>query len=120
MSIEDKLRLVKTWCVMHLDMIKKFKKQKFKEGIKCFAASEEYGRLFISILKFLIPPQGPTGQVFENMILITISGNINYDLLMNEIKSKVLACLKNIWVYLFRKKPKSLFSPINQYVLGAQ
>jgi hypothetical protein len=54
------------------------------------------------------------------MILLTISGNINYDLLMNEIKSKALACLKNIWVYLFKKKPKSLFSPINQYVLGAQ
>jgi len=61
MSIEDKLRLVKTWCVMHLDMIKKCKKQKFKEGIKCLAGSEEYGSLFISILKYLIPPQGLNG-----------------------------------------------------------
>jgi len=39
-------------------MIKKFKKQKFTEGLKCFASSEEYGRLFLSILKFIIPPQG--------------------------------------------------------------
>jgi hypothetical protein len=30
MNIEEKLRLVKTWCIIHLDMIKKFKKQKFK------------------------------------------------------------------------------------------
>ena len=39
---------------------------------------------------------------------------------MNEIKSKVLSCLKIIWAYLFKKKPKSIYSPVNQYVLGAQ
>jgi hypothetical protein len=54
------------------------------------------------------------------MILLTQCGNINYDLLMNEIKSKVLSCLKIIWVYLFKKKPKSIFAPSNQYVVGLQ
>jgi len=65
MNIEEKLRLVKTWCVIHLDMLKKFKKQKFTEGLKCFAGSEEYARIFFAILKCIIPIQAPSGMLFD-------------------------------------------------------
>lgn len=37
-------------------MIKKFKSEKFKIGLKMMVANEEYGRLFASILKFFVPP----------------------------------------------------------------
>ena len=57
MSIEGKLRIVKTWSVIHLDLVKKFKSAKFKQGLKHIASSEEYARLLTSILKFFVPPQ---------------------------------------------------------------
>ena len=68
-------------------MIKKFKKEKFKQGIKILISSEEYGRLFASLLKFFVPPQNPQamhsssalsgGLLFETEgTLITMSGNI--------------------------------------------
>lgn len=38
-------------------MLRKFKKLKYKVGIKYIASSEEYARLFTSILKFFVPPQ---------------------------------------------------------------
>lgn len=52
--------------------------------------------------------------------LITQSGNNNIDLLVNEIKSKVLTSLKLLWNYLFKKKPKDLYSVQNVYVQAAQ
>ncbi len=69
MNIEQKLTIVKTWSVIHLDMLKKFKKEKFKVGIKYIAASEEYARLFSSILKFFIPPMTP--QAIANINALT-------------------------------------------------
>jgi hypothetical protein len=59
MNIEQKLTIVKTWSVIHLDMLKKFTEQYNKVEIKYIPASEEYARLFSSILKFFIPPMTP-------------------------------------------------------------
>jgi hypothetical protein len=122
MNIEEKLRLVKTWCVIHLDILKKFKKHKFSEGQKFFASSDDYSRLFLSLIKFFIPPQTQealcASVVFESTLL-TECGNINYDIIVNEIKSKALTCLKMIWTYLFKKKPKKVYSTGNVYVQGA-
>lgn len=41
------------------------------------------------------------------------------DLLLNEIKAKTMTTMKILWNYLFSKKPKSLYSSENQYVLAA-
>jgi len=49
--------MVRTWALIHLEMIKKFKKEKFKQGLRILISSDEYGRLFASILKFFVPPQ---------------------------------------------------------------
>jgi hypothetical protein len=57
MNITEQLTIVKTWTVIHLEMIKKFKSEKFKQGLKLMVTNEEYGRLFSSILKFFVPPQ---------------------------------------------------------------
>jgi hypothetical protein len=63
MNIEQKLFMVRTWALIHLEMIKKFKKEKFKQGLKILISSEEYGRLFASILKFFVPPQNPQAML---------------------------------------------------------
>lgn len=55
MSVEQKLHLIKTWTVIHLEMLKKFKKMRV--GMKIIASSDEYARLFQSILRFFVPPQ---------------------------------------------------------------
>lgn len=39
-----------------MEMLQKFKKMKFKSGIKHFAESDDYSRIFSSILKIYIPP----------------------------------------------------------------
>lgn len=38
---------------------------------------------------------------------------------MNEIKSKVLTCLKIIWTFLLKKKPKDIYSTANNYMVAA-
>lgn len=54
------------------------------------------------------------------MSLISESGNVQLDLLVNEIKAKALKCLKVLWGYLFKKKPKQIYSASNLYVVSAQ
>jgi hypothetical protein len=38
---------------------------------------------------------------------------------MNEIKSKVLTCMKIIWTFLLKKKPKGIYSTANSYIVAA-
>lgn len=94
---------------------------KFKSGIKHFAESDDYSRIFSSILKIYIPPQNinetPLSDI-ENS-LVTNSGDSNLDLTINEIKFKTLKCLKIIWNYIIKKKPKNLYSTSNSYVQSA-
>lgn len=57
------------------------------------------------------------GPLFETEgTLITMSGNIQIDHLVNEIKAKVLLCMKILWEYLVKKKPKDVYSPANIYI----
>lgn len=48
--------------------------------------------------------------------LITSCGNIQIDHLVNEIKAKVLLCMKILWEYLVKKKPKDVYSNANIYI----
>lgn len=40
--------------------------------------------------------------------------------MINEIKAKVLLCLKILWEHLLKKKSKEVYSPANIYVQSAQ
>lgn len=44
-------------------MLRKFKRMKFRVGINFIASSEEYAKLFNSILKFYVPPSNMNAQV---------------------------------------------------------
>lgn len=125
LPIDQKLHIVRTWAVIHFEMLKKYKSLKVKKGLKLIAGSDEYGRLFSSVLKFFVPPQ--TQEAMQRMTeggllsdlestLLTQCGLNEIDLLINEIRSKVLSSLKIIWTYLFTKKPKDIYSTANIYV----
>jgi len=113
---------VKTWAAVHFEMLSKFKKLKFKVGIRFLVSSEDYAKIFNSILKFYVPPMSLTAEALleSDGSLITQSGDTNLDLLMNETKLKALRCMKIIWNYLIKKKPKDLYSTSNFYVVSAQ
>lgn len=122
--------MVKTWSLIHLEMIKKFKKEKFKQGLKILISTDEYGRLFNSILKFFVPPQNMQamhqssalgGILFETEgTLITMCGNVQIDLLVNEIKAKVLLSMKILWEYIVKNKNKDFYTLGNSYMQSAQ
>ncbi|CDW80715.1 UNKNOWN [Stylonychia lemnae] len=122
LNISENLQIVKTWALIHVEMLQKFKKLKFKAGIKFIAASDDYARQFNSILKFYVPPINLTQEILLETegSLVTNSGDHNLDLIINETKLKTLQCLKIIWNYLIKKKPKNLYSAINPYVQCAQ
>lgn len=127
MTVEQKLYLVRTWAAIHLDMLKKFKQIKVKGALKGFVQQDEYGRLFQSILKFVVPPMTPqaqmdmmaSSQIDPEGTLISQCGIVEIDLLMNEIKAKVLNSMKIVWQFLFNKKPKDVYSPTNIYYTAA-
>ena len=56
LSIEEKLNVIRTWSVIHLEVLRRFKKYKNKKGTKFFAGSDDYAKLFTSILRFFVPP----------------------------------------------------------------
>jgi hypothetical protein len=52
-----------------------------------------------------------------------MSGINMIDLALNSLKSKSLHCLKQIWSYLYREKPKEIFETsefTNMYVIQAE
>jgi hypothetical protein len=53
-EVYDHMNIVKTWAVIHFEMLQKFKHNKFKKGIKFIASSDEYCRMFQSIIKFFV------------------------------------------------------------------
>ena len=64
--------------------------------------------------------QNTTGLKFETEgTLLTESGDPQIDNLVNDIKGKVLLCLKMLWSYLIKKKPKDIYSSFNTYVQSA-
>lgn len=73
------------------------------------ASSEEYSKIFTSILKLYAPPSDPDLNHLEAS-LISVSGDNHLDFSLNEIKYKCLQCLKIIWNYLVKKKPNDIYS----------
>ena len=123
LTMGDKLQIVKTWTQIHLEMLQKFKRAEFKQGIKYMAASDDYARIFASILKFYVPPlnSDPTATpTLNDTGLVTMSGDVAMDLLINELKVNALQCLKILWRYIIKKKPKDIYSAGNMYVANAQ
>lgn len=59
------------------------------------------------------------GEDTASTTLISDCGEVKIDHLLNEAKSKVLSTLKILWTYLFRKKPKSIYSTSNAYFQAA-
>ena len=84
-------------------------------GIKHFAGTEDYAKIFNSILKFYAAPTDPALANYDQS-LVTISGDTKLDLVLNELKMKSLQCLKIILNYLLKKKPKELYGLSNVYL----
>lgn len=118
-KIYDHMNIAKTWATIHLEMLQKFKQLKFALGIKYVAASDDYCKIFTSMLKLFCPPADPDTS-HQDASLISMSGDNHLDLLMNELKYQALQCLKIVWNYLLRKKPKDLYSTSNAYIVTAQ
>lgn len=56
-QIEKNLLILQTWTNIHHEMLSKFKRLKFAKGRKFFIASEEYAKLFASIMKLVLPSE---------------------------------------------------------------
>ena len=41
-------------------------------------------------------------------------------MLINDAKARTLQCLKILWNYIIKKKPKDIYSTTNFYVIAAQ
>lgn len=70
-------------------MLQKFKKLKFNLGIKYVAGSDDYSKIFTSILKLYSAPCDPE-IVHQEGTLISNSGDNSLDLHLNELKHKAL------------------------------
>lgn len=90
--------MCRTWAALHVGVLKKFKG--FTRGLKFYLGTPEHVRMFSSLVKF-----GNT--------LISSSGNLPVDHIVNETKAKVMVCLKILIGYFFKKKPKALYSVAN-------
>lgn len=66
-------------------MLQKFKQLKFNLGIKYVAASDDYCKIFTSILKLYCPPSDPD-IIHQDASLVSMSGDTHLDLQMNELK----------------------------------
>ena len=55
----DNMSIAKTWAIIHLEMLQKFKELKFNLGIKHVAGSDDYCKIFTSVLKLYCPPSDP-------------------------------------------------------------
>eukprot|EP00347_Sterkiella_histriomuscorum_P023425 403334689 len=121
-NIRENLLIVKTWCQVHFEMLRKFKKLKFRVGINFIASSVEYAKIFNSILKFYIPPSNMNAQTIIETegTLLTQTGDNNIDTLVNQIKVRTLKCLKIVWNYIIKKRPVDLYNAQNDYVQIAQ
>jgi hypothetical protein len=83
------LALIKTWAIIHHEILSKFKNLKFNKGIKAIASSDEYARQFNSILKLYAPPSDPDfSHLDASLIADTPDNNIN--MLLNELKFKAI------------------------------
>ena len=83
-----------------------------KEGLSQLALSSIFG----NNLSFLVQLTNVTDSQEANMI-ISLSGTIPIDLLLNEIKAKVLACMVRIWKHIYLKKKLGLITSENKFVI---
>jgi hypothetical protein len=58
----------------------------------------------------------PTVSVGDITLVSNCGINV-LDLLINESKSKIFTAFKILWAYLFKKKPKSVYSLANPFVI---
>ena len=95
-------------------LMSKFKnKNNQKEVFLWFINNQETCQFFVSVLQINS----------ENKCFLSMSGINVIDLALNSLKSKSLHCLKQIWSYLYREKPKEVFENTefkNAYIIQAE
>ena len=91
-----------------------------------FAQSEELCNVFVSLLKLGSQVQSiitnlvePNSQALPEPQFISVIGITELDTALNQLSSKVLSCFKNIWLFIYKDRPKEVFQApdkVNLYV----
>lgn len=82
------------------------------------ASGSDFANLIASILRFNLQQTADPTQT-SDLTLISSSGLIELDLIINETKGKALTAMKIVWGFLFKKKPKAVYSEANEFVIAS-